>query len=59
VQVSYKDASPGTSANAGISILKREELGGITAYNMNSGDKVWWIANGGQMTTPRSASLVA
>ena len=50
--VSYKNASPGTSAIAGISILKPRELGGITAYNMNSGDKAWWISNGGQMTVP-------
>jgi quinoprotein glucose dehydrogenase len=47
--VSYKDATPGTSAIAGISILKPRELGGITAYNMNSGDKAWWIPNGSRM----------
>jgi quinoprotein glucose dehydrogenase len=50
--VSYKDASPGTSTIAGISIVKPKELGGITAYNMNTGDKAWWIPNGGLMTTP-------
>jgi glucose dehydrogenase len=52
---SFKDASPGTSAIAGISILKPKtpfELGGITAYNMNTGDKVWRIPSGGRMTTP-------
>jgi len=48
----YKDAEPGTSTIAGISILKPRELGGITAYNMNSGDKTWWIPNGGQMAVP-------
>jgi quinoprotein glucose dehydrogenase len=31
----------------GVSILKPKELGGITAYDMNSGDKRWWIPNGG------------
>jgi len=31
----------------GVSILKPKQFGGITAYNMNSGDKAWWIANGG------------
>jgi quinoprotein glucose dehydrogenase len=31
----------------GVSILKPKELGGITAYDMNSGDKKWWIPNGG------------
>ena len=49
---SYKEASPGTSTIAGISILKPRELGGITAYNMNTGDKVWWIPNGGRHEPP-------
>jgi quinoprotein glucose dehydrogenase len=31
----------------GVSILKPKELGGLTAYNLNSGDKAWWIPNGG------------
>jgi quinoprotein glucose dehydrogenase len=31
----------------GVSILKPKELGGITAYDMKSGDKRWWIPNGG------------
>jgi quinoprotein glucose dehydrogenase len=55
---SYKDADPGTSSIAGISILKPRELGGITAYNMKTGEKAWWIANGGQMVvpTPQAAS---
>jgi quinoprotein glucose dehydrogenase len=44
---SYRDASPGTSNIAGISILKPGEMGGITAYDMTTGDKAWWIANGG------------
>jgi len=50
--VSYKDATPGTSNIAGISILKPRELGGITAYNMNNGDRAWWSPNGGRMTQP-------
>jgi len=33
----------------GISILKPRELGGITAYDLNTGDKAWWIPNGGRM----------
>ena len=49
---SYKDAQPGTTNIAGVSILKPRELGGITAYNMNSGDKAWWIPNGGRMGVP-------
>src|SRR5205823_7849433 len=31
----------------GVSILKPKQYGGVTAYNMNSGDKAWWIPNGG------------
>jgi quinoprotein glucose dehydrogenase len=31
----------------GVSILKPKERGGVTAYNLNSGDKAWWIPNGG------------
>jgi quinoprotein glucose dehydrogenase len=34
----------------GVSILKPKPLGGITAYNLNSGDKSWWIPNG--VSTP-------
>ena len=30
-----------------VSILKPRELGGITAYDMNTGDKRWWTPNGG------------
>ncbi|MBP6716136.1 MAG: hypothetical protein KA205_04685, partial [Acidobacteria bacterium] len=37
----------GASQIGGVSIVKPKELGGVTAYNMNSGDKAWWIPNGG------------
>jgi quinoprotein glucose dehydrogenase len=30
----------------GISILKPKELGGITGYDMTTGDKKWWFPNG-------------
>jgi quinoprotein glucose dehydrogenase len=30
----------------GVSILKPKQLGGVTAYNLNTGDKVWWTPNG-------------
>jgi glucose dehydrogenase len=33
----------------GVSILKPKELGGITAYDLNTGDKTWWIPNGGRL----------
>ena len=53
---SYKDASPGTSTIAGISIVKPRQLGGITAYNMNTGDKAWWIPNGRMVPAPLNAN---
>ncbi|HSC28600.1 MAG TPA: PQQ-binding-like beta-propeller repeat protein, partial [Vicinamibacterales bacterium] len=40
----------GASSNIdGVSIVKPKELGGITAYNMSTGDKAWWIPNGGEL----------
>jgi glucose dehydrogenase len=33
----------------GVSILKPKQLGGITAYDLNSGDKTWWTPNGGKL----------
>ena len=44
---SYRQAV--ASNIGGVSILKPKELGGITAYNMSTGDKAWWIPNGGQL----------
>ena len=37
------------STIGGVSIVKPKELGGLTAYNMNTGDKAWWIPNGGKL----------
>ena len=34
------------TAIGGVSILKPKEMGGITAYDMNTGDKKWWVPNG-------------
>ncbi len=47
-------ARGGTSSCGGVSILKPKEVGGITAYNLNSGDKAWWIPNGYVWTQPTS-----
>jgi quinoprotein glucose dehydrogenase len=33
----------------GVSILKPKQLGGVTAYDLNSGDKKWWFPNGGKV----------
>ena len=37
----------GNSQIGGVSIVKPKEMGGVTAYNMNTGDKAWWVSNGG------------
>ena len=41
-----------TTTIGGVSILKPRELGGVTAYDLNTGDKKWWMANGGVMAKP-------
>ena len=33
----------------GVSILKPKQLGGIIAYNLNTGDRAWWTPNGGKL----------
>jgi len=43
----------------GVSILKPRELGGITAYDMNSGNKRWWIPNGGMVPVTSNDPLFA
>jgi glucose dehydrogenase len=40
--------SAGTTIG-GVSILKPKQLGGVIAYDLNTGDKKWWIPNGGQL----------
>jgi quinoprotein glucose dehydrogenase len=36
----------------GVSIFKPKELGGITAYDLHTGDKIWWQPNGGIWRDP-------
>ncbi len=43
----------------GVSIVKPKQHGGITAYNMKSGDKAWWIPNGGMMKVTSRDPLFA
>ena len=43
----------------GVSILKPKPLGGVTAYDMNSGDKIWWIPNGITMPVTSNDPLFA
>ena len=42
-----------------VSILKPRELGGITAYDMKSGDKRWWTSNGGRAPVTSKDPLFA
>jgi quinoprotein glucose dehydrogenase len=43
----------------GVSIVKPKEYGGITAYDMNSGDKKWWAPNVGMMPVTSTSPLFA
>jgi quinoprotein glucose dehydrogenase len=43
-----------TTNIGGISIVKPREVGGITAYDMKTGDKAWWSPNGGRMVPQTS-----
>ena len=47
------------SSIGGVSILKPKQYGGITAYNMNSGDKTWWTSNGGMNAVTSPSPLFA
>ena len=38
----------------GVSILKFKELGSITAYDLNTGDKTWWVPNGNRWQDVRT-----
>jgi quinoprotein glucose dehydrogenase len=45
----FEGRSSGTTIG-GVSILKPKPLGGVTAYDMNTGDKAWWLPSGGRLT---------
>jgi quinoprotein glucose dehydrogenase len=53
------EARASASRIGGISILKPKELGGVTAYNLNTGDKAWWIPNGGWLKPSSNDPLFA
>jgi quinoprotein glucose dehydrogenase len=48
-----------TSTIGGVSIVKPKQFGGITAYNMNSGDKAWWAPNGTMTKVTSTSPLFA
>jgi quinoprotein glucose dehydrogenase len=37
------------TAIGGVNIVKPKQMGGVTGYDMTTGDKKWWIPNGGVM----------
>lgn len=47
------------STIGGVSIVKPKKYGGITAYNMNSGEKAWWMPNGTMVKVTSSSPLFA
>jgi len=47
------------STIAGVSILKPKELGGITAYDMKTGERAWWIPNGTMVPVSSNSPLFA
>lgn len=49
----------GNSTIGGVSIVKPKPYGGITAYDMNSGDKAWWIPNGGPIPVASTDAMFA
>ena len=49
----------GGSTIGGVSIAKPKPFGGITAYDMNTGDKAWWIPNGGPTPVTSNDPLFA
>lgn len=49
----------GGSIIGGVSIVKPKEFGGITAYNMKSGDKSWWAPNAGMLKVTSRDPLFA
>ena len=42
----FAAASRRPATIGGVSIVKPKEMGGITAYDLNTGDKKWWVPNG-------------
>ncbi|HXV86830.1 MAG TPA: PQQ-binding-like beta-propeller repeat protein [Gemmatimonadales bacterium] len=47
------------STIAGVSILKPKQYGGITAYNLNTGDKTGWMPNGTMVPVTSASPLFA
>src|SRR5688572_23302932 len=49
----------GMTRIGGVSILKPKEFGGVTAYDMSTGDKRWWIPNGAMVPVTSTDPLFA
>lgn len=55
----FEGRGANVSVLGGVSIVKPKQYGGITAYNMNSGDKAWWAPNGTMVTVTSNSPLFA
>ena len=49
----------GNASIGGVSIVKPKEMGGVTAYDLKSGDKAWWSPNGGLQDVTSTDPLFA
>lgn len=49
----------GGSIIGGVSILKPKELGGVTAYDLKTGEKAWWAPNGTMVPVTSTSPLFA
>mgnify|MGYP003327414290 FL=1 len=54
----FENRANGTTIG-GVSILKPKEYGGVTGYDMKTGDKKWWIPNGGFIPVTSNDPLFA
>jgi quinoprotein glucose dehydrogenase len=53
------DRRASASQIGGVSIAKPKQYGGITAYDMKTGDKTWWIPNGGMIPVTSNDPIFA
>lgn len=54
----FEGRSAGSTIGS-VSIVKPKEFGGITAYNMNTGDKSWWIPNAAMIPVKDTSKIFA
>jgi quinoprotein glucose dehydrogenase len=55
----FEGRGQNVSVLGGVSIVKPKQYGGVTAYNMNTGDKSWWVPNGTMVKVTSNSPLFA